>query len=82
MNNREFRHSFDFSGTTEPDGFRNLEDELREELPWQFAVCPDMPAHQPHGAWRVYGFILQDTFYVVWLDTEHQLFPDGRFRQD
>jgi hypothetical protein len=81
MSNEDFRHSFDFAGTTEPNGFRNLEEELKEELPWQFAVCPGVHT-PPHAGWRVYGFILEDTFYVVWLDTSHQLFPDGKFRQD
>ena len=74
----EFRHTFDFTQAME-DGFSSLSEELRQELPWQFAICPDTHA-PPHSAWRVYGFILEDVFYVVWLDTRHQLFPDGKFR--
>ena len=81
MHNTEFRHSFDFSRTYEPDGFTNLGEELKGELPWQFALCPDIHT-PPHSAWRVYGFILEDVFYIEWLDTDHQLFLDGKFRED
>src|ERR1700722_20323456 len=45
MRNDDYRHSFDFSVTTEPDGFAHLDEELRGALPWQFAVCPD--SHTP-----------------------------------
>ena len=78
QNDDEFRRSFDFTKATE-DGFSSLSEELRQELPWQSALCPDLHT-PPHAGWRVYGFILEDVFYVAWLDTCHQLFPDGKFR--
>jgi hypothetical protein len=81
QNHDPHRHQFDFAGTPESEGFSTLEDELRGETPWQFPVCPDTHT-PPQAGWRVYGVILEDTFYVVWLDTKHQLFPDGKFRQD
>lgn len=37
---------------------------------WQFAVCSN-----EHG--RVHGFLIENTFYVVWLDPDHKLHPGG-----
>ena len=78
QNHDPHRHQFDFAGTPETGGFSNLEEELRGETPWQFPICPGVHI-PPQSAWRVYGIILDDTFYVVWLDTKHQMFPDRRF---
>lgn len=64
------RHYIHFPATTEPEGFRNLDDEnLGYEEGWQFSVIPDASC-----IWRVHGALLDDTFYVVWLDPCHRLY--------
>ena len=42
------------------------EDQLVEK-PWQFALSAN-----EHG--RVHGFLIQNRFYIVWLDPEHELY--------
>ncbi|HSU15748.1 hypothetical protein [Longimicrobium sp.] len=39
-----------------------------DEIAWQFALSANA-----HG--RVHGFLFEDTFYVRWLDPEHNLYP-------
>lgn len=39
-----------------------------DEKGWQFALSAN-----EHG--RVHGFLTEDTFYVRWLDPEHNLYP-------
>jgi hypothetical protein len=39
-----------------------------DEKAWQFALSAN-----EHG--RVHGFLAEDTFYVRWLDPEHNLYP-------
>lgn len=69
-NNNDHRHIIDFSGTTEPSGFAFLKNEqLEDSESWQF--CLDKSSSQ-----RVHGFILGDTFYVVWLDPNHNLYAE------
>lgn len=60
-------HRIDFPTTTEPDGF-GLDEQLGTEDSWQFAVHPSL-------GWRVHGFFIDDTFFVVWLDEYHRLDP-------
>ncbi len=59
-------HPIDFADTTEPGGFP-LNDQLSQAPPHQFSVSAN-----EHG--RVHGFLLQDTFYVVWIDPGHKLY--------
>lgn len=67
-NNRERRHIIDFSNTCEPDGFPNLEqDQLAYHESWQFCLVPT-------ENWRVHGILIDDTFFVVWLDQNHVLY--------
>lgn len=60
-------HRIDWEGeTVTEDGFGlNLKQDILDE-PWQFSVSSN-----EHG--RVHGFIIQNIFYVVWLDPEHNL---------
>ena len=68
QNHAEHRHMIDFAETTEPSGFSHLDTEqLGYEDPWQFAIGPDRQ-------WRVAGFMLNGTFYLVWLDPNHALY--------
>ena len=58
-------HAIDFNGTSE-GGFP-----LKEEVvgtPWQFCLSAN-----EHG--RVHGHLIDNVFYVVWIDREHNLYP-------
>ena len=61
-------HEIDWARTSEPDGFRDLNEQLRALQAWQFEITSNA-----HG--RVHGFLLEGTFFVVWVDPDHQLFP-------
>ena len=39
-----------------------------DEAAWQFSISAN-----EHG--RVHGFLIDNVFYVVWLDPEHRLYP-------
>ena len=68
QNHADHRHVIDFSETTET-GFWHLDtDQLAYEEPWQFQVGNE--------GWRIAGFILNGTFYIVWLDYNHALYAD------
>lgn len=60
-------HPIDWKDTTEPNGFEHLNQQLRDLTPYQFEISANA-----HG--RVHGFILGDTFYVVWFDPDHSLY--------
>ncbi len=70
QNNKEHRHLIDFGATSEKDGFVGApgvdEDQLNYAQAWQFGVSAKKD-------WRVHGFVIGDTFYVVWLDPRHRL---------
>jgi len=73
QNNNERRHTIWFPDTSEPEGFTNIDSEqLGVHEAWQFAICPDDQANQ----WRVHGILIDDTFFVVWLDPEHKLYSN------
>lgn len=61
-------HPIDFSETSETDGFSSLNSQLRYEEAWQFEIT-----RNEHG--RVHGLLIIETFYVVWIDPDHQLYP-------
>lgn len=75
QNNEEHRHIIDFALTTEKDGFQHIPKVDREQLGyeegWQFGVYPDVI----HNRWRAHGILVQNLFYVVWLDEHHRLYP-------
>ena len=60
-------HSHDWSKTTRPKGFAHLNEHLQNYKGWQFQISSNK-----HG--RVHGFIIDNIFYVVWLDQDHQLY--------
>jgi hypothetical protein len=41
---------------------------MREEEAWQFEITAN-----EHG--RVHGLLQDDTFFVVWIDPTHALYP-------
>ena len=72
---REFRtqknstlrnHSIRWTATTE-NGFGLPNEEQLVDTPYQFSVSAT-----EHG--RVHGFLINDVFYVVWLDPDHLLY--------
>jgi hypothetical protein len=61
-------HPHDWSGTSRPRGFQHLNEQLRAYQGWQFQLSSN-----EHG--RVHGIIIDNTFYVIWLDQDHKLYP-------
>lgn len=60
-------HVIVWSETSEPNGFICLNEQLRQMEARQFEITAN-----EHG--RVHGFLLDDVFYVVWIDPEHLLY--------
>jgi|ERR1017187_1123170 hypothetical protein len=70
-NTVEHRHTINFSGTSEPHGFPGIDPEQFEDgEDLQFSVSLEQSC-----IGRVHGVLLMDTFYVVWLDKCHRLYP-------
>jgi hypothetical protein len=61
-------HSHQWDRTTRPNGFANLNAHYQAYDGWQFCLTAN-----EHG--RVHGIIMDDTFYVIWLDHDHALYP-------
>ena len=62
-------HPIDWASTSEPGGFDRLDPQLLfGSGPCQFSVSANK-----YG--RVHGFWIEDTFYLVWLDPAHALYP-------
>lgn len=74
QNNRERRHIIDFETSSEKEGFQHIPDVDREQFGflegWQFGVFE--PGE--YNEWRVHGILVNDTFYIVWLDEKHLLY--------
>lgn len=71
QNNPDRRHLVDFGQTTEPNGFTTLDTEqLSYEEPWQFDLITWRP-------WRIVGLLVDEIFYIIWLDHGHRLYPTG-----
>lgn len=65
-------HKHDWSKTSRPNGFDHLNEHYKAYDGWQFSLTVN-----EHG--RVHGVIIDDTFYVIWLDLDHQLYP-GQYK--
>jgi len=70
QNNNEHRHTIDFRETSEPDGVKSVvdPDQFDYHEAWQFDLCKT-------ELWRVHGILVDDTFFVIWLDPQHRLYP-------
>jgi hypothetical protein len=69
FNRAEMRnHLIVFSDTSEPNGFTCLNGQLRAKEAWQFQITKST-----HG--RVHGLLINETFFIVWLDPCHKLYP-------
>lgn len=60
-------HRINWPDTKEVAGFSRLNEQLRDEEAWQFEITKN-----EHG--RVHGILLEDTFYVIWVDPTHYLY--------
>jgi hypothetical protein len=74
-NNEEHRHIINFEQTCEKDGFQHIpqidQEQFGYQEGWQFSIWPE----RYYCDWRVHGVLGDDTFFVVWLDEHHRLFP-------
>jgi hypothetical protein len=61
-------HAIEFEDTTEPQGFAHLNEQLATAQPWQFALSARTDAG------RVHGILVEDTFFIVWIDARHELY--------
>jgi hypothetical protein len=77
MKEQEFRackdnslraHTHDWNKTSRPGGFAHLNEQLRDQQAWQFCVSAN-----DYG--RVHGLMIDNIFYVIWLDRDHALYP-------
>ncbi len=60
-------HLIDWKDTTEPNGFGIPNEEQIVNSAYQFQISSN-----EHG--RVHGFFLENIFYIVWLDPNHNLY--------
>ncbi|SRR5712691_3384436 len=75
QNHNERRHVIYFPNTSEPDGFENIPgidlDQLGYYEGWEIGISID-----PYDCgWRVHGILIDEIFFVIWLDPNHALFP-------
>jgi hypothetical protein len=61
-------HPIDFTDPRVAERGFGVRGAAADETAWQFALSAN-----EHG--RVHGFLLADTFYIRWLDPEHNLYP-------
>lgn len=61
-------HPITWSETSRAAGFAHLPEQVRDEPAWQFSLSAN-----EHG--RVHGLLIGSLFHVVWLDCNHQLYP-------
>ena len=61
-------HKIDWADTSRPGGFGRLKQEHRGTQAWQFGV-------DETSLGRVHGFFIGTTFYIIWLDHHHKLYP-------
>ena len=60
-------HKHNWPDTSDPGGYTHLNDTLKQAESWQFQLSANA-----HG--RVHGILVDDTFYVIWLDPDHNLY--------
>jgi len=60
-------HPHDWAKTSRPKGFQHLNEHLRVHQGWQFQLSAN-----EHG--RVHGILIDNIFYIIWLDQDHKLY--------
>lgn len=68
QNNADARHTIDLECTAEPEGFDEIMARFDFSEAWQFGVG------EKSNGWRVYGLLVDITFMVIWLASEHNLY--------
>jgi hypothetical protein len=61
-------HTHSWSETSRSNGYAHLTQQLQDCEPWQFCLTAN-----EHG--RVHGLLIDEVFYIVWLDPTHALYP-------
>lgn len=61
-------HQISWAKTSQPDGYAHLPEQMRECEPWQFSL-----RREDFG--RVHGLWVGLTFFPIWIDHEHKLYP-------
>lgn len=61
-------HMIAWDKTARPDGFVHLNEQYQAYPAWQFSVSAN-----EHG--RVHGLLIGNCFYVIWLDSNHAVYP-------
>lgn len=61
-------HLIDWVHTSRPSGFTGLGEQYEAYQAFQFSLSANA-----YG--RVHGLLIDDTFYVIWLDHRHRLYP-------
>jgi hypothetical protein len=60
-------HPIDWRHTSEKKGFSHLNSQLQDIPAYQFQISSN-----EHG--RIHGFILENIFFIIWFDPEHNLY--------
>ena len=69
LNNKSlWCHAVRWHETAKPHGFRNLPQHLQEITPYQLAL-------ETSNYGRIFGFFIDDVFYIVWCDPHHAVYP-------
>jgi hypothetical protein len=79
QDHNEHRHVIsDFSTTSEPAGFSHISDDDLDQFGycdiWEIGVNPELP----YCLWRAHGVLIEDTFFLVWFDPDHALYPSNK----
>lgn len=61
-------HTHNWEKTARPNGFTHLNEQHRDYPGWQFCLSANK-----YG--RVHGIMIDNIYYVVWLDLNHALYP-------
>ena len=77
QNNKAHRHEIDWGTTSEPNGFTHFDEQLQDGEAWQFWLCEYLGDPKANAMPRVHGVLIESVFYVVWIDANHALFPQG-----
>ncbi|MBD3342771.1 MAG: hypothetical protein GF353_26980 [Candidatus Lokiarchaeota archaeon] len=59
-------HPINWVETTEPEGFTHLNYQLRDLDAYQFNISKERG--------RIHGFLIEHIFYVIWIDSDHNLY--------
>ncbi|WP_208113877.1 hypothetical protein [Phyllobacterium brassicacearum] len=61
-------HPIDWDKTARPNGFAHLNEQYAIYTPWQFSISANQDG-------RVHGLLIDNCFYIVWLDHHHAVYP-------